>query len=127
MHIILHFTIMTEYCACIDNKGNITQRVKDIWDEVLEFLFELWLLLCFLMPWSCATKRDIATVWDNILDEWSDIAFGFGRLFGNLVGRPYIPVWGAGRHEKKIEKRMTTFGCVRSSRHLDNGKCPSAC
>lgn len=118
---------MSAYCACIDNEGNIIQRVKDIWDEVLELSVELWTLLCFLMPWSCATKDDIATVWDNILDEWSDCVFGFGRLFGNLVGRPYIPVWGAGRHEHKIAKRMREFGCVRSRRNLVDGKCPSAC
>lgn len=115
-----------EYCDCLDNEGKIGQRVLDIWDEVLELGAEFWLLLCFLMPWSHATKRDIAQVWDNILDEWSDIAFGFGRLFGNLAGRAYIPVWGAGRHERKIDMRMAEFGCVRSRRHLVDGKCPSA-
>ena len=58
-------------------------------------------------------------------DEWSDIMYGIGRLIGAIIGREYVRVPGDGRHFNKIAKRMANYGCIRSKRFLDNGRCPS--
>ena len=57
-------------------------------------------------------------------DEMSDIMYGIGRLLGSLVNRPYVHVPGDRLHIEKIEKRVQEYGCVRSKRHLVDGKCP---
>lgn len=58
-------------------------------------------------------------------DELSDIAYGVGRVLGAVVQRPYIRVPGDGLHVAKIEKRMREYGCIRSTRHLKDGRCPN--
>lgn len=62
---------------------------------------------------------------DDFLDEASDVCFGVGRLLGALVRRTYVPVPFAKRHKAKIAERMASHGCVRSARHLEDGRCPS--
>jgi len=59
------------------------------------------------------------------LDEVSDIAYGIGRMIAGIFGRRYVHVPGDRRHIEKIEKRMTEYGCIRSKRHLVEGRCPS--
>lgn len=59
-------------------------------------------------------------------DEASDIAYCINRLAGSLVGKPYKHiVGGTSLHVEKVQKRMQKYGCIRSQRHLINGKCPS--
>lgn len=59
-------------------------------------------------------------------DEASDIAYCINRLGGALIKRPYLNIVGGTKtHIDKIEQRMKEYGCIRSSRHLINGKCPS--
>lgn len=59
------------------------------------------------------------------MDEASDIAYGVGRLLGAFFKRPYVGVPGDTIHVRKIKVRMEEYGCIRSSRHLKNGECPS--
>ena len=63
---------------------------------------------------------------DEFKDEASDVMWGIGRLLGALVGKPYISVWGDALHRNKVEARMAEYSCVRSKRHLHNGKCPTS-
>ena len=97
-----------KFCGCVSNEsGEGWQRVKDIWDEVVEL----------------AEVKSMDEFWD----EWSDVVFGVGRLLGYFCGVNYIPIYGDERHVKKIEARMEEYGCVRSKRHLVNGMCCSLC
>lgn len=94
-----------QYCPCL---APLTTRaaVRDIAAEARELL---------------TARRAV-----DVLDELSDICFGVGRLAGAVIGRSYVPVPGAGRHVAKIDERMRAHGCVRSSRHLIDGRCPSS-
>ncbi len=95
-----------KYCGCLKNdQGEFGLRMKEIWDEVVEV---------------CQ-----AGSWEEFKDEVSDVMFGIGRLAGYMCGRVYVKMWFDQRHVKKIEGRMEEYGCVRSSRHLVNGVCPS--
>jgi hypothetical protein len=97
---------MTEFCRCVSNKEDeLGQRLIDIWDEVVEL-------------------AEVKS-WDEFLDEWSDVVFGFGRLLGWFCGVKYVSLWGDERHVRKVEARMRAYGCVRSKRHLHDGKCCS--
>jgi hypothetical protein len=63
---------------------------------------------------------------DDALDEVSDVCFGVGRLLGAVSRRSWVYVPGSKRHVLKITHRMEHHGCIRSSRHLEDGVCPSA-
>lgn len=94
-----------EFCGCVSNKeGELSNRLRDIWDEVVEV-------------------KDA----DEFLDEWSDVMWGVGRLIGYFKKVDYVRVWGDEKHVEKIKKRMDEYGCVRSRRHLVDGKCCSLC
>ena len=96
----------SKFCGCVSEKEfDLRQRVLDLWDEVVELV-------------------EVKT-WADFKDELSDVVWGLGRLLGNLVGKAYIRVWGDGLHVDKIKKRMLQHGCVRSARHLVDGKCCS--
>ena len=95
---------MVDLCGCISNKeGDLGMRLSEIWDELVEL----------------SEAKD----WEEFKDEWSDVVFGVGRLLGYFWGVKYVSLWGDERHVKKIEARMLEHGCVRSKRHLLNGKC----
>lgn len=89
-----------QYCKC-HNTLPLREALKTTWDEVVEFVAE-------------PSK-----------DEASDIVYGLGRVLGALINRPYVRVPGDGIHVRKIQQRMNDYGCIRSKRHLLNGKCPS--
>ena len=60
------------------------------------------------------------------LDEFSDIIYCLNRLGGSIIGKPYLKLFmGDYLHKRKIKQRMQEYGCIRSKRHLINGKCPS--
>ncbi len=84
------------YCKCMRPMG-IKPAIEAIYDEMVEF------------------------VEDPSADEFSDIMFGFGRLFAALVGRTYFRMPFDARHVKKVEGRMGEHGCIRSLRHVRNG------
>lgn len=92
-------------CACL-RVLPLQAALRDIGDELREL-------------------RRARTIKDAV-DELSDIAFAWGRLLGSVVSTVYIPVPGDARHVKKIHARMLEYGCVRSKRHLIDGRCPSA-
>jgi len=95
-----------EFCDCVSNgSGEWRNRIVDIWDELVELI-------------------EVKS-WDEFLDEWSDVVFGFGRLLGWAWGVKYVHLYGAERHIEKIKRRMAEYGCVRSRRHLVCGKCRS--
>lgn len=95
-----------EFCGCVSNRSDEWRnRFVDIWDEIVELV-------------------EVKS-WDEFLDEWSDVVFGFGRLLGWAWGVNYVHLYGAERHIEKIKRRMAKYGCVRSKRHLVSGKCPS--
>jgi hypothetical protein len=93
------------WCRCLSRR-TLRQAFGDLTDEAAELL------------------RVRAT--EDLLDEASDVAFAVGRLLGAATGRSYIHVPGDGRHVAKIAERMDQHGCVRSVRHLVDGRCPSA-
>lgn len=88
------------WCACLDTQKP-GAALRDVRDELVELVRE--------------PSRD----------EASDVLFGVGRFLGAMLRRQYVPLWGAGAHIEKIAGRMTAHGCVRSGRHLENGRCPS--
>ena len=73
-----------------------------------------------------------AAIWDELIewveepskDEFSDIMWGVGRLIAGVFGKVYVSMPFDGLHREKVEARIKKFGCVRSERHLINGKCP---
>ena len=75
--------------------------MSDIWDEMKEFFEE------------------------PSLDEFSDVMFGFGRLLGGLLNKRYVRMPFDRNHIEKIEKRYEKYACIRSERHLVDGRCPS--
>lgn len=92
---------MQHYCNC-HNTLTLKQGVTGLMDEVKEFIEE------------------------PSQDEFSDIVYCLNRLAGTLLNRPYVKVIpGDQPHVSKIKKRMQEYNCIRSSRHLINGKCPS--
>lgn len=91
-----------QYCNC-HSVLSIKDGVKGLLDEVIEFIEE------------------------PSLDELSDISYSINRIAGTFIGKPYMKVVpGDGLHVMKIRKRMNSHGCIRSQRHLVQGKCPSA-
>ncbi len=90
-----------QYCKC-HNVLTIKEAVNGLKEEVAEFIQE------------------------PSLDEGSDVIYCINRLLGSMVGLPIIKlVPGNKLHMQKIENRMKEYGCIRSRRHLIDGKCPS--
>lgn len=94
---------MSEFCKCMEVR-KFGDAVRDIADEAKEVV----------------EVKSLA----EFKDEMSDVMWGIGRLIAGLHGKVYFHVIGDGAHYKKVEKRMAEYGCVRSKRHLVNGKCP---
>lgn len=89
------------YCKC-HNTLTLRQGIKATWDEVIEFVNE------------------------PSMDELSDIFYCLNRLAGTLSNKPYRKVFPVDqRHKDKVISRMAAYQCIRSPRHLVNGKCPS--
>lgn len=89
------------YCKCHETL-TLKQSFNGLIDEVKEFIEE-------------PSK-----------DEASDIVYCLNRMVGTFMNRPYVPVIpGDSLHVSKIKERMHEYGCIRSNRHLINGKCPS--
>ena len=89
------------YCKC---HQKLTHRVAamGLWDELKEFIEE------------------------PSMDELSDVTYCLNRWIGTFVGKPYVPIFGLTKlHIDKIAVRMESHGCIRSPRHLIDGKCPS--
>ena len=91
-----------KYCKC-HNVLTLKEGVMGLLDEVKEFIDE------------------------PSYDEGSDIVYSINRIAGTIMGKEYIKVlpWDK-THVNKINERMLSYGCIRSTRHLINGKCPSA-
>lgn len=90
-----------EYCKC---HGTLTlkEALHGLTDEMVELIEE--------------PSRD----------ELSDVTYSLNRLAGALVRKPYIGLFPYAKlHKEKVEKRMLEHGCIRSKRHLIDGKCPS--
>lgn len=94
-----------DWCRCLDPQRP-SSALRDLWAEMRE-LVEV-------------RSRS------GLFDEMSDVMFAVGRLAGGLVNRRYVPVPGARAHVKKIVDRLDRYGCVRSERHLADGRCPSS-
>ena len=90
-----------QYCNC-HNTLTYIEALSGLLDEVKEFIAE-------------PSK-----------DEASDIIYCLNRLAGTVVNKPYLKIFpGEKIHVDKIKKRMDAYGCIRSTRHLVNGECPS--
>lgn len=89
------------YCKC-HQKLTHREAAMGLWDEVKEFIAE-------------PSK-----------DEASDIVYCLNRAVGSLFNKSYVRlIPGDKLHVDKINKRMEEYGCIRSKRHLIDGKCPS--
>ncbi len=88
------------YCSCMEKKG-VRDGLRDILDEAVEWFDE------------------------PSMDEFSDVMWGIGRLLAGLFGKVYVRMPWDRRHYNKVMARMDEFGCVRSKRHLIDGRCPS--
>ena len=89
-----------EMCGC-QTVATLREAVMELADELVEFIK------------------------DPSQDELSDCAYAVGRIIGACVGKVYVRVPGDGRHVKKIQRRLDEYGCIRSRKHLVNGRCPS--
>lgn len=96
---------MNTLCGCWNVAGT-KEAMGEIWAELYELI-------------HCKN-------WPDFLDEVSDIAFGVGRLLGGWKGLEYVHVPGDKRHIQKIKRRFHEYGCIRSKRHLINGRCPNS-
>lgn len=64
---------------------------------------------------------------DPSMDELGDVIRVVNRLAGSLCNRAELTIIpNLKSNVAKVNKRMTETGCVRSHRHLINGKCPSS-
>ena len=93
-----------QYCNCMK-----VRRLKDAWGDIRDELKEL------------VAVKSVA----EFRDEFSDVAWGFGRLIAGQMGRTYVRMPFDRLHYEKVQGRMAKFGCVRSERNLVNGRCPS--
>lgn len=91
---------MDKYCSCL-TPVNFTTGIGHFCEEVYELYKE------------------------PSLDELSDCSYALGRLTAGIFGKNYFTMPFDKRHRTKIQKRMEEYGCVRSARHLIEGKCPS--
>ena len=62
---------------------------------------------------------------EEFKDELSDISWGFGRILGGFLKKPYVRIPGDGIHFDKVASRVEEYGCIRSPRFLVDGQCPS--
>lgn len=61
------------------------------------------------------------------MDELGDVVRVINRLAGALCKRTEIKILPYPKvHLDKVNKRMSENGCIRSSTHLVDGKCPSS-
>jgi hypothetical protein len=100
-------------CKCIKIKNVFPYGIDDILSEIGEFILAI---IYFILG--------MASFYE-ILDEFSDVMFGVGRLIGGVFGILYISMPFDGIHIKKINKRFLEYGCCRSKRYLINDRCPS--
>lgn len=94
--------IFYPYCRCHD-RLSLKEGVISIAEEVVEFIKS------------------------PSMDELSDIVYAINRTVSSLIGLYYFPIIPIldRKHKLKIEERMKNYRCIRSTRHLLNGKCPS--
>lgn len=59
------------------------------------------------------------------LDEFDDIKVCLNRLVGSLINQAAFDLITTSRYDAKVALRMKQHGCIRSSRHLVDGRCPS--
>jgi hypothetical protein len=106
------------FCKCLE-PIDVKQRVFDIIDEVKEFFIAVCIVIIYFVKllFDCIQIEDFDDALDDVYDEWSDIMFGFGRLFGNMRGIVYISMPGDKRHVDKVTYRYKTTGCCRSLNH----------
>lgn len=92
---------MNNYCKCF-SVIPVRQAFNGVLDEAKEFIAE-------------PSK-----------DELVDVLFCLNRLAGSVVKKVYIGIFPVGDHyDRKVRPRMQEYNCIRSKRHLINGKCPS--
>lgn len=87
-------------CKCISKPRAIKFAIRDLFEEVVEFII------------------------NPSYDEASDIIFCIGRFFGGLIGKVYVSIPGDQLTLNKMRERVKVYGCIRSRRHLKNGRCP---
>lgn len=59
------------------------------------------------------------------LDELDDVKVCLNRLVGSFVKKTTIEVFTTPFYDLKVTERMNSYGCIRSERHLKDGRCPS--
>jgi hypothetical protein len=98
--------------------GSIRERWKDLFSKELvddKARGEIYELI------DAIKKKDR----EEIKDELSDIAWGIGRMLGNMLGKPYVRIPGDSAHYHKCVGRMQEYNCMRSKRFLIDGQCPN--
>jgi hypothetical protein len=61
------------------------------------------------------------------MDELGDVVRVINRLAGAMFKRTEIQILPYPKvHLDKVNSRMQANGCIRSTSHLVNGKCPSS-
>lgn len=88
-------------CNCVKQPRKMIPAIKDLLEEVVEFYYK------------------------PSYDEASDIVFCIGRILGSIINKPYVSIPGDCLAIDKISERMMVYGCIRSSKHLIFGECPS--
>lgn len=59
-------------------------------------------------------------------DEFDDVKVCFNRLLGSFINEATFELMTTPLYDAKVALRMEQYGCIRSSRHLVNGCCPSS-
>jgi hypothetical protein len=106
---------MGSACKCL-RRNTLWELWNNLWDELVE-LFQV--------------KN-----WQEFQDEFSDVCWSIGRFRSEIWLRLLWFVrfseqdWlvlrfiNDGKFYKKCMNRFQTHACIRSARHLKNGKCP---
>lgn len=81
-----------------------------------------------------STKQATAALLDEILefvskpslDEFDDVKVCLNRLFGSFINEATFELMTTPLYDAKVTSRMEQYGCIRSARHLVDGRCPSS-
>ena len=60
------------------------------------------------------------------LDEWDGVKVCLNRLVGSFFKKSSIQIFDTPLYDSKAAERMSSYGCIRSKRHPNNGRCPSS-
>ena len=88
-------------CKCINVPEKLSNAFKNLSKSFIEFA----------VKFSC--------------NEASDVMFHVGLLLGSIINKPYVSIPGDRLALEEMKERMMRYKCIKDTKYLINGKCPS--